>query len=191
MPVRERLPIVILISGSGSNLQAIIDADLPVTIRAVISNRADAYGLTRAEAAGIPTAVLNHKSFPDRETYDAALLSLIDSYHPGLLVLAGFMRILSDGFVRHYEGRMINIHPSLLPKYRGLHTHTRAIEAGDKEAGCSVHFVTPELDAGPIIIQAHVPILEDDTPETLAARVLEQEHRIYPEAIRRFAEGEL
>ncbi len=191
MPVRERLPIVILISGSGSNLQAIIDADLPVTIRAVISNRADAYGLTRAEAAGIPTAVLNHKSFPDRETYDAALQSLIDSYHPGLLVLAGFMRILSDGFVRHYEGRMINIHPSLLPKYRGLHTHTRAIEAGDKEAGCSVHFVTPELDAGPIIIQAHVPILEDDTPETLAARVLEQEHRIYPEAIRRFAEGEL
>lgn len=191
MPVRERLSIVILISGSGSNLQAIIDADLPVTIRAVISNRADAYGLTRAEAAGIPTAVLNHKSFPDRETYDAALQSLIDSYNPGLLVLAGFMRILSDGFVRHYEGRMINIHPSLLPKYRGLHTHARAIEAGDKEAGCSVHFVTPELDAGPIIIQAHVPILEDDTPEILAARVLEQEHRIYPEAIRRFAEGEL
>jgi phosphoribosylglycinamide formyltransferase-1 len=191
MPERERLPVVVLISGSGSNLQAIIDADLPITIRAVISNRADAYGLTRAEQAGIPTAVLDHKAYPDRESYDAALQELIDSYQPGLLVLAGFMRILSDGFVRHYEGRMINIHPSLLPKYRGLDTHARAIAAGDAEAGCSVHFVTPELDSGPIIIQARVPILEGDTPETLAARVLEQEHRIYPEAIRRFAEGEL
>lgn len=191
MSARERLPIVVLISGSGSNLQAIIDADLPITIRAVISNRADAYGLTRAEAAGIPTAVLDHKGFADRESYDAALRALIDSYNPGLLVLAGFMRILSDGFVRHYEGRMINIHPSLLPKYRGLDTHARAIEAGDGEAGCSVHFVTAELDAGPVIIQARVPVLEHDTPETLAARVLEQEHRIYPEAIRRFAEGEI
>ncbi len=191
MPERERLPIVVLISGSGSNLQSIIDAGLPIKIRAVISNRADAYGLTRAEAAGIPTAVLDHKGFADRESYDAALQRLIDSYQPKLLVLAGFMRILSDGFVRHYEGRMMNIHPSLLPKYRGLNTHARAIEAGDKEAGCSVHFVTPELDAGPIIIQARVPIQEEDTPETLAARVLEQEHRIYPEAIRRFAEGEL
>lgn len=191
MSARERLPIVVLISGSGSNLQAIIDADLPITIRAVISNRADAYGLTRAEAAGIPTAVLDHKGFTDRESYDAALRALIDSYNPGLLVLAGFMRILSDGFVRHYEGRMINIHPSLLPKYRGLDTHARAIEAGDGEAGCSVHFVTAELDAGPVIIQARVPVLEHDTPETLAARVLEQEHRIYPEAIRRFAEGKI
>ncbi|HEX9802662.1 MAG TPA: phosphoribosylglycinamide formyltransferase [Gammaproteobacteria bacterium] len=191
MPERERLPVVVLISGSGSNLQAIIDADLPITIRAVISNRADAYGLTRAEQAGIPTAVLDHKAYPDRESYDAALQELIDSYRPGLLVLAGFMRILSDGFVRHYEGRMINIHPSLLPKYRGLDTHARAIAAGDAEAGCSVHFVTPELDSGPIIIQARVPIRDGDTPETLAARVLEQEHRIYPEAIRKFAEGEL
>jgi phosphoribosylglycinamide formyltransferase-1 len=191
MPERERLPVVVLISGSGSNLQAIIDADLPITIRAVISNRADAYGLTRAEQAGIPTAVLDHKAYPDRESYDAALQALIDSYRPGLLVLAGFMRILSDGFVRHYEGRMINIHPSLLPKYRGLDTHARAIAAGDAEAGCSVHFVTPELDSGPIIIQARVPIRDGDTPETLAARVLEQEHRIYPEAIRKFAEGEL
>jgi len=191
MPDRDRLPIVVLISGSGSNLQAIIDADLPIEIRAVISNRADAYGLTRAEAAGIATAVLDHKNFPDRESYDAALQALIDSYTPKLLVLAGFMRILSDGFVRHYEGRMMNIHPSLLPKYRGLDTHARAIEAGDKEAGCSVHFVTPELDAGPVIVQARVPIFENDTPETLAARVLEQEHRIYPEAIRRFAEGKL
>lgn len=191
MPDRDRLPIVVLISGSGSNLQAIIDADLPIEIRAVISNRADAYGLTRAEAAGIATAVLDHKNFPDRESYDAALQALIDSYTPKLLVLAGFMRILSDGFVRHYEGRMMNIHPSLLPKYRGLDTHARAIEAGDKEAGCSVHFVTPELDAGPVIVQARVPIFKNDTPETLAARVLEQEHRIYPEAIRRFAEGKL
>jgi phosphoribosylglycinamide formyltransferase-1 len=191
MPTSERLPIVVLISGSGSNLQSIIDAGLPVEIRAVISNRADAYGLTRAEQAGIPFAVLDHKNFPDRESYDAALQALIDSYEPKLLVLAGFMRILGDDFVRHYEGRMMNIHPSLLPKYRGLNTHARAIEAGDKEAGCSVHFVTPELDAGPIIAQARVPIHEDDTPETLAARVLDQEHRIYPEAIRRFANGEL
>jgi phosphoribosylglycinamide formyltransferase-1 len=191
MPERERLPIVVLISGSGSNLQSIIDAELPITIRAVISNRADAYGLTRAEQAGIPTAVLDHKAYPDRESYDAALQELIDSYQPGLLVLAGFMRILSDGFVRHYEGRMMNIHPSLLPKYRGLNTHARAIEAGDAEAGCSVHFVTLELDSGPLIAQARVPIREDDTPESLAARVLEQEHLIYPEAIRRFAEGEI
>ncbi len=191
MSARDRLPIVVLISGSGSNLQSIIDADLPIEIRAVISNRADAYGLTRAEQAGIPTAVLDHKQFPDRESYDAALQELIDSYGPKLLVLAGFMRILSDGFVRHYEGRMMNIHPSLLPKYRGLNTHARAIEAGDREAGCSVHFVTPELDAGPVIAQARVPIHDDDTPETLAARVLEQEHRIYPEAIRLFAEGKL
>lgn len=191
MSAKDRLPIVVLISGSGSNLQSIIDADLPIEIRAVISNRADAYGLTRAEQAGIPTAVLDHKQFPDRESYDAALQELIDSYGPKLLVLAGFMRILSDGFVRHYEGRMMNIHPSLLPKYRGLNTHARAIEAGDREAGCSVHFVTPELDAGPVIAQARVPIHDDDTPETLAARVLEQEHRIYPEAIRLFAEGKL
>lgn len=191
MSARDRLPIVVLISGSGSNLQSIIDADLPIEIRAVISNCADAYGLTRAEQAGIPTAVLDHKQFPDRESYDTALQELIDSYGPKLLVLAGFMRILSDGFVRHYEGRMMNIHPSLLPKYRGLNTHARAIEAGDREAGCSVHFVTPELDAGPVIAQARVPIHEDDTPETLAARVLEQEHRIYPEAIRLFAEGKL
>lgn len=191
---QQRLPIVVLISGSGSNLQAIIDAanrDLPVTIRAVISNRADAYGLVRASKAGIATEVLDHTQFPDRESYDAALQQLIDSHAPQLVVLAGFMRILSDGFVRHYEGRLMNIHPSLLPKYRGLNTHARAIEAGDREAGCTVHFVTPELDAGPTILQARVPILPDDSPETLAARVLEQEHRIYPEAIRRFAEGEI
>lgn len=188
------LPIVVLISGSGSNLQSIIDATqqgMPVEIRAVISNKADAYGLTRAEEAGIPTAVLDNKAYADRPSYDAALQVLIDSYSPQLVVLAGFMRILTDDFVRHYEGRMMNIHPSLLPKYRGLNTHARAIEAGDNEAGCTVHFVTPELDAGPIIIQARVPVLPDDTPETLARRVLEQEHKIYPEAIRRFAAGEL
>lgn len=191
---QRKLPIVVLISGSGSNLQSIIDAarqDLPVDIRAVISNKADAYGLSRAREAGIVTEVLDHKEFPDRESYDAALQQLIDGYAPELLVLAGFMRILSDGFVRHYEGRMMNIHPSLLPKYRGLNTHARAIEAGDSEAGCTVHFVTPELDAGPPILQARVPVEPDDSPESLAARVLEQEHRIYPEAIRLFAEGKV
>lgn len=189
-----RLPIVVLLSGSGSNLQSIIDAsrqDLPVEIRAVISNKADAYGLVRAREAGIATEVLDHKQFPDRESYDAALQQLIDGYAPQLVVLAGFMRILSDGFVRHYEGRMMNIHPSLLPKYRGLNTHARAIEAGDTEAGCTVHFVTPELDAGPPILQARVPVHPDDSPESLAARVLEQEHRIYPEAIRLFVEGKI
>lgn len=187
----KKLPIVVLISGSGSNLQSIIDAavsDMPVDIRAVISNRPDAYGLTRASEAGIATAVLENGNFADRESYDAALQELIDSYSPELVVLAGFMRILSDAFVRHYEGRMMNIHPSLLPKYRGLHTHARALEAGDKVAGCTVHFVTAELDAGPIITQARVPVVDGDTPETLAARVLKEEHRIYPEAIRQFAE---
>ncbi len=189
-----RLPIVVLISGSGSNLQSIIDAaasDLPVDIRAVISNRPDAYGLTRAREAGIATAVLENGHFSERESYDAALRELIDSYTPELVVLAGFMRILSDDFVRHYEGRMMNIHPSLLPKYRGLHTHARALEAGDKVAGCTVHYVTPELDAGPILLQARVPVLAEDTAETLAARVLEQEHKIYPEAIRLFAQQRL
>lgn len=190
----EKLPIVVLISGSGSNLQAIIDAvaaGLPVTIRAVISNKAEAFGLERARRAGIETVVLDHKAFADREAYDAELQKTIDGYGARLVVLAGFMRILSDGFVRHYEGRMLNIHPSLLPKYKGLNTHARAIEAGDGEAGCTVHLVTPELDSGPIILQARVPVLPDDTPESLAARVLEQEHRIYPEALRRFATGEL
>jgi phosphoribosylglycinamide formyltransferase 1 len=187
----KKLPIVVLLSGSGSNLQSIIDAaakEMPVDIRAVISNRPDAYGLTRAQDAGIATAVLENSNFTDRESYDVALQELIDGYAPELVVLAGFMRILSDDFVRHYEGRMMNIHPSLLPKYRGLHTHARALEAGDKVAGCTVHYVTPELDAGPIIMQARVAVLDGDTPETLAARVLEQEHKIYPEAIQQFAE---
>ncbi len=186
-----KLPLVVLISGGGSNLQAIIDAaahdGLPVEIRAVISNKADAYGLERARQAGIETVVIDHTRFDSREAFDAELSRTIDSYKPQLVVLAGFMRILSDGFVHHYEGRMLNIHPSLLPRYKGTNTHARAIEAGDSEAGCSVHLVTAELDSGEVLLQARVPILEGDTAETLAARVLEQEHVIYPEAIRGFA----
>ena len=192
--MKEKLPIVVLISGSGSNLQAIIDQaanELPVDIRAVISNQADAFGLQRAARAGIHTEILDHRDYDSREAYDSALQNLIDSFEPGLVVLAGFMRILTDDFVRHYEGCMFNIHPSLLPKYRGLHTHARAIEAGDGEHGATVHFVTPELDSGPVIIQARVAVHPDDTPDTLAARVLEQEHIIYPQAIRWFAEGRL
>jgi phosphoribosylglycinamide formyltransferase-1 len=192
--METKLPIVVLISGSGSNLQAIIDAaaaDLPVDIKAVISNQADAFGLERARRSGIHAEVLDHHSYDSREAYDSALQQLIDSFQPGLVVLAGFMRILTDDFVRHYEGRMFNIHPSLLPKYRGLHTHTRAIDEGDSEHGATVHYVTPDLDSGPIVIQARVAVKPDDTPDTLAARVLQQEHIIYPQAIRWFAEGRL
>lgn len=194
MAEARKLPIVVLISGSGSNLQAIIDATragLPVDIRAVISNKMDAYGLERARRAGIPTQVLNHKDYADRESYDAALAQIIDGCGAELVVLAGFMRILSDGFVRRYEGRMLNIHPSLLPRHRGLDTHARALAAGDDEHGATVHFVSPELDAGPIVMQARVPVEPGDSPESLAARVLREEHRIYPEAIRWFAEGRL
>ncbi len=189
-----KLPIVVLLSGGGTNLQSIIDAaraDLPVEIRAVISNRADAFGLERARRADIPTEVVEHRQFTDRDSYDAALMKCIDGFNPELVVLAGFMRILGDDFVRHYQGRMLNIHPSLLPRHRGLNTHSRCLEAGDAEHGASVHFVTPELDAGPIILQARVPVSPDDSPEDLASRVLEQEHRIYPRAIRWFAEGRL
>ncbi|MGH8464847.1 MAG: phosphoribosylglycinamide formyltransferase, partial [Pseudomonas sp.] len=163
----------------------------PVRIRAVISNRADAYGLQRARDAGIDTAVLDHKAFDGREAFDTALVELIDGYQPQLVVLAGFMRILSAGFVRHYQGRLLNIHPSLLPKYKGLHTHQRALEAGDNEHGCSVHFVTEELDGGPLVVQAVIPVELDDTPERLAQRVHSQEHQIYPLAVRWFAEGRL
>ena len=190
----QPLKLAVLISGNGSNLQALIDAsqrDLPVEIRAVISNRADASGLERARKAGIATEVLSHKDLPDRESYDAALQQLIDHYQPQLVVLAGFMRILTPNLVRHYEGRMFNIHPSLLPAFRGLHTHQRALDAGEKTHGASVHFVTEELDSGPVIIQARVPVLAGDTAEVLAARVLQQEHRIYPQAVRWFAEGRL
>ena len=145
----------------------------------------------RARDAGIDTAVLDHKAFEGREAFDAALVELIDGYQPQLVVLAGFMRILSAGFVRHYQGRLLNIHPSLLPKYKGLHTHQRALEAGDKEHGCSVHFVTEELDGGPLVVQAVIPVELDDTPERLAQRVHSQEHQIYPLAVRWFAEGRL
>ena len=160
-------------------------------IRAVISNRADAYGLVRAQNAGIPTRVLDHKQFDGREAFDAALIEAIDGFDPQLVVLAGFMRILTGDFVRHYEGRLLNIHPSLLPKYKGLNTHQRALEAGDREHGCSVHFVTEELDGGPLVVQAVVPVESDDTPESLAQRVHRQEHHIYPLAMRWFAEGRL
>ncbi|WP_457666675.1 phosphoribosylglycinamide formyltransferase [Thiolapillus sp.] len=190
----SRLPIVVLISGGGTNLQAIIDAanrDLPVEIKAVISNHADAYGLERAKQAGIPTAVLKHRDFPDRDSFDAALMKLIDSYRPGLVLLAGFMRILTPDFVRHYHGRMLNIHPSLLPDFQGLHTHQRAIEADVQKHGASIHFVTEELDGGPIILQASVPVLPDDEADNLAARVLEKEHIIYPLAVNWFAQGRL
>lgn len=192
---RSRLPIVVLISGNGSNLQAIIDAaagaDLPVDIRAVISNRADAFGLQRARRARLPTETIDQHAYPDRECYDQALQSLIDSYQPGLVVLAGYMRILGSAIVARYEGRMLNIHPSLLPSFRGLHTHERAIAAKVKEHGASVHFVTRELDGGPVIIQARVPVYPDDDADHLAARVLTVEHKIYPLAIRWYAEGRL
>jgi phosphoribosylglycinamide formyltransferase-1 len=190
----RRLPIVVLISGRGSNLQAIIDAaaaDLPVDIRAVISNRPGVAGLGRAQRAGITAEVLDHADYPSREAYDQALQRLIDRHRPRLVVLAGFMRILTPGFVAHYRGRMINIHPSLLPAFPGLDTHQRALDAGVREHGASVHFVTDEVDGGPVIIQARVPVLNGDTAEVLAARVLEQEHRIFPQAIRWFAEGRL
>jgi phosphoribosylglycinamide formyltransferase 1 len=191
----HRLPIVVLISGTGSNLQALIDAivqeSLPVEIRAVISNRPHAEGLTRARNAGIASHILEHNSHPDRDSFDAALRNLIDGYQPGLVVLAGFMRILTHGFVEHYNGRLINIHPSLLPEFPGLDTHRRAIEAGKTEHGASVHFVTPQVDGGPVILQARVPVMPGDTPERLAARVLVQEHIIYPQVLRWFAERRL
>jgi phosphoribosylglycinamide formyltransferase-1 len=190
-PATERLPVVVLISGSGTNLQAIIEAALPIEIRAVISNRAEAPGLERARRAGIPALYLDPKRYPDRAAYDAALRELIDQQGAKLVVLAGFMRILGEAFVRHYEGRLVNVHPSLLPKFRGLDTHARCLAAGECEHGTTVHFVSPDLDAGPVIIQARVPVLPGDTPETLAARVLGEEHRIYPLAIRWFAEGRL
>jgi phosphoribosylglycinamide formyltransferase-1 len=186
------LPIVVLISGRGSNLQAIIDAADPlVDIKAVISNRPDAKGLASAQAANIVTEIIDHRQFSDRETFDEALQKRIDNYQPSLVVLAGFMRILSDKFVAHYRGRLLNIHPSLLPKFKGLHTHERALAEGVKEHGASVHFVTEALDAGPVILQAKVPVLPTDDVDTLAARVLKEEHRIYPQVIHWFAEGRL
>ncbi len=184
--------IVILISGRGSNMQAIVNARIAgARVAAVISNRPQAAGLTWAQQNGIATAVLDHKEFADRDQFDAALMTLIDQHAPDLVVLAGFMRIVTPAFVAHYANRMINVHPSLLPAFTGLHTHARAIEAGVKLHGCTAHFVTAELDHGPIIAQAAVPVLDDDTPETLAARVLECEHTLYPQAVARFVAGGL
>lgn len=175
--------VVILISGRGSNMEALLQARLPCEIAAVISNRADAAGLKTAQAHGIPTQVIAHRDHPDRDSFDAALAQAIDRYQPHVVVLAGFMRILTPAFVARYRGRLINIHPSLLPAYPGLHTHERALRDGVKIHGCTVHFVTADLDHGPIIIQAAVPVLQGDTAETLAARVLHEEHRIYPQAV--------
>lgn len=175
--------LVILISGRGSNLQALLEAKLPCRIAAVISNRADAEGLDIAKARGIPVAVVEHRHYADRDSFDIALAQTIDAFDPDIVALAGFMRILSTGFVTRYHGRLINIHPSLLPAYSGLNTHARALHDGVKIHGCTVHFVTPDLDHGPIIIQAAVPVLHGDTEQKLSARVLNEEHRIYPQAI--------
>ena len=189
------LALVVLISGNGSNLQAIIDAieeqGLQAEVRAVISNNPDAYGLTRARNANIAAEILDHRNFPSREAYDQELQLLIDRYQPDLVILAGFMRILTEDFVNHYQGRMLNIHPSLLPKYQGLNTHQRVLEAGDNVHGVSVHFVTPELDGGPVILQAEVPVHPGDTPDDLAQRVHQQEHVIYPLVIRWISENRL
>lgn len=182
------LRLVVLISGSGSNLQAILDAcgqtGGPARIRArvvgVLSNRADALGLARATRAGVATAVLDHTGYADRDAFDQAMAGVIDRWQPDIVVLAGFMRILTAGFVQHYQGRLLNIHPSLLPRHKGLHTHRRALEAGDAEHGCSVHFVTPELDGGPVIAQAVMRVVAHDTEATLAERVHQAEHRLYP-----------
>ncbi|PAU87822.1 phosphoribosylglycinamide formyltransferase [Pseudomonas sp. WN033] len=187
--------IVVLISGSGSNLQALID-DLRTnpadgSIVGVVSNRAEAYGLERARMAGIAVLSLSHRDYPDRDSFDQTLIRQIDALNPDLILLAGFMRILTPGFVNHYAGRLLNIHPSLLPKYKGLHTHQRALEAGDNEHGATIHFVTEELDGGPLVVQGRIPIETGDTPESLAERVHRLEHRLYPLAMRWFIEGRL
>ena len=176
--------IVILISGRGSNMQSLLTTSLNGRIAAVISNTADAGGLAFANEHGIPTAVVSHRDHPDRASFDAALAQVIDGFQPDFVILAGFMRILTASFVTHYHGRLINIHPSLLPSYTGLNTHARALADGVKIHGCTVHFVTPDLDHGPIIIQAAVAVLPDDTEAGLSARVLQEEHRIFPQAIR-------
>ncbi len=187
--------IVILISGRGSNMLALLDAvasgELPVRVAGVIANRPQAEGIQLAAARGIPTAIVDHRQFADRDAFDMALADRIDAFAPDLVVLAGFMRILTDVFVTRFTGRLINIHPSLLPAYPGLHTHRRALEDGVRVHGCTVHFVTPALDHGPIIIQAAVPVLDGDDEATLAQRVLAEEHRVYTLAVRWFAEGRL
>ncbi len=186
--------VVVLISGSGSNLQAIIDDaanQSSYALVGVISNNPDAYGLIRAAQAGIATAVIKHKDFADRDSFDRELIAQIDSWGADLVVLAGFMRILTANFVNHYAGRLVNIHPSLLPKFKGLNTHARAIETGEKEHGCTVHFVSEELDAGYPILQAATNIEVDDTPDTLADRIHHLEHKIYPLVLRWFCSGRL
>ena len=184
--------IVILISGRGSNMEAIIRAQIPgAEVSAVIANRPDAEGLAFAVDQGIVTQVVDHKAYPSREAFDAALADAIDAHRPDLVVLAGFMRVLTDAFVTRYAGRLLNIHPSLLPSFPGLHTHRKALEAGVRVHGATVHFVTPTLDCGPVVIQAAVPVLPGDDEAALARRVLEQEHRIYPQAVRWFVDGRL
>jgi phosphoribosylglycinamide formyltransferase-1 len=183
------MSVVVLISGRGSNMQALLEAGLPVS--AVISNRADAKGLAIAASRGVATRVVEHRGFPSREAFDAGLAQEIDGFAPRLVALAGFMRVFTPAFVARYAGRLLNIHPSLLPAFPGLDTHARALAAGARTHGCTVHFVTAELDHGPIVIQAEVPVRKDDSPETLAARVLRQEHIIYPRAVRWFLDGKL
>ena len=189
------LPLVVLISGNGSNLQAIIDSirneDIPAQIKLVISNRPQAYGLERARRANINTVVLDHTEFATRQSFDAALAKLIDQFGEPLVIMAGFMRILSDEFVNRFHGRLINIHPSLLPSYRGLNTHQRVLQAGETMHGATVHYVVPELDSGPIILQGQIDVLPDDTEERLVQRVHEMEHRIYPQVVRWFAANRL
>lgn len=193
MTAREPLAVAVLISGRGSNLQALIDGmhagRLPIDIRTVISDRADAAGLERARRAGITAEVIERSGLASRHEHEAALVAAIDRHAPGLVVLAGFMRVLGAAFVRHYRGRMFNIHPSLLPKYRGLNTHRRALDAGDPVHGASVHFVTEELDGGPVVVQAETPILPGEDENALARRIQALEHVIYPQAVRLFAEG--
>jgi phosphoribosylglycinamide formyltransferase-1 len=188
----RKLAIVILISGRGSNMQSIIDnCDDNIDIRAVISNCPGVLGLERAQAAGITTETIDHTNFPDRRSFDQALQQCIDKYSPDLVVLAGFMRVLTPEFVNHYLGRMINIHPALLPAFPGLNTHSRALDAGVEEHGATVHYVTAEVDGGPAILHASVPVYKEDTEDILAARVLEQEHKIFPQVIQWIAEGQL
>lgn len=191
----HRCNLVVLISGEGSNLQAIINSvqsgSLPATITAVISNRPDSGGLNRAKSAGIPAEVVDHQLFDSRDTFDAALARKIDQFKPDLIILAGFMRILTTSFVTRFSGKMLNIHPSLLPKYRGLRTHQKALDANDQQHGASVHFVTPELDGGPVIAQAIIRIRQHDTAESLASRLLRREHVLYPRVIQWFCQGRL
>jgi phosphoribosylglycinamide formyltransferase-1 len=194
-PAGHKIPVVILISGTGSNMCRIAElmqaGELPIDIKAVISDRAAAKGLSTAASMGITTAVLSPKPYADRNTYDTALAELVASHAPQLVVLAGFMRILGNNFASRFSDRMFNIHPSLLPKYPGLHTHQRALDAGDHEHGASVHFVTAELDGGPVVMQTRIAVLPGDTAESLAQRLLPQEHQLYPQVIRLFANGRL